>query len=209
MFEVSTLLTYLLACGAIVLAPGPAQVLVLARTVNDGRRSGLLTGVGLNTGTIFHAVAAAFGLSAILMTSAIAFSVVKYLGAAYLIYLGIKALINKDVQQSTASKETLSAGQAFVKSFLIGVLNPKVALFFLAFLPQFVDESQGYVFWQFLALGLILAALDVVYESVLVLTIGFFGKSLTENRRIAIWRERFTGLVLLGLGIRLALTERE
>ena len=208
MFDTSTLLTYLVASIAIILAPGPAQALVLARSISDGKISGILTGVGLNVGTIVHAIAAALGLSAILATSAVAFATVKYLGAAYLFYLGSKALRTKDYHATLTQSPSGSWHQAFTKAVITGILNPKVALFFLAFLPQFVDPRHGSVFFQFLLLGIILAVIDMVYESVLALVAGTFSGWFTGNPGFAVWRRRVTGTVLVGLGFRLAVTER-
>ena len=209
MFDTATLFAYLVASIAIILAPGPAQALVIARSISDGKKLGVVTGIGLNVGTIIHAVAAALGLSAILATSAMAFAVVKYLGAAYLVYLGVKALLTKEVQQAETGSSSASPRQVFRKAVVIGILNPKVAIFFLAFLPQFVDPQRGSVFWQFLILGLILAALDVVYESVLAFVADSLSGWFTNSQRFAVWRQRVTGVVLIGLGVRLALTERE
>ena len=209
MFETTTLLTYLAASIAIILAPGPAQALVLTRSLSDGRQSGILTGIGLNVGTIVHAVAAALGLSAILATSAIAFAVVKFLGAGYLIYLGVQALRTKAHEASTEQTTSATPWQAFHKAVFTGILNPKVAIFFLAFLPQFVDPTRGSAFLQFLILGVILAVLDIVYETLLALIAGALSQWLVHNRAFTLWRQRVTGVVLVGLGIRLALTPRE
>lgn len=209
MFDTATLIAYIAASIAIILAPGPAQALVLARTLSDGRRAGVLTAVGLNVGTLFHAVAAALGLSAILATSALAFAVVKYLGAAYLIYLGFQALRSHSTLADTANVTHSSAHQALTKAVITGILNPKVALFFLAFLPQFIDPTRGSVFLQFLILGGILAALDILYESILALIFGSLSSRITRSERFARWSQRVTGVVLIGLGVRLAFVQQD
>lgn len=206
MIDITVLLAYIAASSAIILAPGPAQALVLTRTLSDGRKAGLMTAIGLNVGTLFHSVTAALGLSAILATSALAFSVVKYIGAAYLIYLGIQALRSKAEANASAPN---SGRQAFSKAVLTGILNPKVAVFFLAFLPQFVDPARGNIMGQFLLLGGILAGLDVLYESLLVLIIHRASGWITSNPRFEKWRSRVTGGVLIGLGVRLALAEQK
>jgi threonine/homoserine/homoserine lactone efflux protein len=209
MFETQTLITYLAASIAIILAPGPAQALVLARSISDGKKSGILTGIGLNGGTIFHALAAALGLSTILATSAAAFAVVKYAGAIYLVYLGIRALLTKKQQIALANPvNSANPRQTIAKAVVTGILNPKIALFFLAFLPQFIDPERGSVFMQFLILGVILAALDILYESLLALITGSLSNWLTNSPKFTVWRQRVTGAVLFGLGVRLALTER-
>lgn len=209
MFETTTLLAYLAASAAIILAPGPAQALVLARSLSDGKNAGILTGIGLNVGTIVHAVAAALGLSAVLATSAMAFSIVKFLGAGYLIYLGIQALTTKTHADDPLRVTAVHPWQAFRKAVITGILNPKVAIFFLAFLPQFVNPSRGSAFWQFLILGVILALLDICYESALALVAGALSQGLARSPRLLLWRQRFTGIVLVGLGVRLALTQHE
>jgi threonine/homoserine/homoserine lactone efflux protein len=208
MFEPQVLITYLAASIAIILSPGPAQALVLARTISDGKKNGIVTALGLNVGTIFHAVAAALGLSAIVATSAVAFGVVKYSGAAYLMHLGVKAFRLKKYRTSLTNTSIMSTREAFSKAVWTGILNPKVALFFLVFLPQFVDAHRGSVFFQFLILGLILGAFDALYESALALLAGTVSDWVTGNSRFALWREKITGTVLIALGIRLALTER-
>lgn len=147
MLDIATFMAFLTASIAIVLAPGPAQTLTLARSISDGKKSGLMTALGLNVGTMVHTFAAALGLSAILATSVVAFAIVKYLGAAYLIYLGIKALLTKEQETKGVNASGANPWQAFTKAVITGILNPKVALFFLAFLPQFVDAQHGSVFW--------------------------------------------------------------
>ena len=207
MFDSTTLITFLVASVAIIIAPGPAQALVLTRALGEGRAAGAMTAVGLNVGTLAHAFAAALGLSAILATSAVAFGVVKYAGAAYLIYLGIRALRAQDDEPERV--EGFRAGAMFWRAVLTGALNPKVAVFFLAFLPQFVAPERGSAFWQFVILGSILAALDVIYELTLVWAAGALRVRVLGSRRFAKWRQRVTGAALIGLGVRLALAQRK
>jgi len=207
MFDSTTLITFLVASVAIIIAPGPAQALVLTRTLGDGRAAGAMTAVGLNVGTLAHAFAAALGLSAILATSAAAFGVVKYVGAAYLIYLGIRALRARDDEPERV--EGVRAGAMFWRAVATGTLNPKVAVFFLAFLPQFVAPERGSAFWQFVVLGAILAALDVIYELILVWAAGALRGRVLGSRWFAQWRQRVTGAALIGLGARLALAQRQ
>lgn len=208
MFDSQTFSAFLAASIVIILAPGPAQALVLARSLGSGRRAGISTAVGLNVGTIFHAFAAGLGLSAILATSAMAFSAVKYAGAAYLIYLGIRAILTKaEIVPVTGPGETRT-GNAFGTAVVTGILNPKVAIFFLAFLPQFVDPGRGPAFVQFVVLGSIIAVIDIIYESVLACVAGGFGDRFMNRPRVKLWRERATGIALVALGVRLALTRR-
>lgn len=209
MINSAAFMAFLAASMAIILAPGPAQALTLARSISDGRKAGILTAVGLNVGTIVHAFAAALGLSAVLATSAIAFAAVKYVGAAYLGYLGIKALLTKEHATNSTEPSAAKEQQVFPKAVVTGLLNPKVALFFLAFLPQFVDARRGPVFLQFVVLGITLAVLDIVYECVIVTVAGLLMRWFTENPNVVIWRQRIMGSVLIGLGVRLALAHRE
>lgn len=209
MCDQQSLAAFLAASTAIILAPGPAQVLVLARTLEKGRSAGLLTAIGLNAATLVHAGAAGVGLSAVLAASALAFGIVKLAGAGYLVYLGVRALIDVPGELSAARepKGPSAAGHAFLRAFLTGLLNPKVALFFLAFLPQFVCPSRGSVPLQFLAMGTLLAVMDVVYEAGLVLLAAGATGWLT-SARATLWRSRVTGGALIALGAKLAFAER-
>lgn len=208
MIEPSSYLVFLAASVVLILAPGPAQALVVATSLDRGPVHGALTAVGLNVGTLLHAVAAGLGLSAILASSALAFSVVKYVGAAYLLYLGIKALRSTPSRQDAAPAAARSARSALGQAVLVGVLNPKVALFFLAFLPQFVDPARGAVWLQFFVLGASMAVLDIVYELLLVQVVCRVKGRLVRSSRLAAWRNRVAGGVLILLGMRLALQER-
>jgi len=208
MFATTTLLAFLAASIAIILAPGPAQALVLARSLGEGRKAGILTGIGLNVGTLVHTLAAALGLSAILASSALAFTIVKILGAGYLVYLGLQSLGAKNQSHAISRTVATNAYQAFIKAMITGILNPKVALFFLAFLPQFVNPARSFAFWQFLTLGAILALLDTGYETMLAIVASKLSQRLIQNPHFMLWRQRLTGAVLVGLGVRLALTQR-
>lgn len=208
MFETQNFIAFLAASILIILAPGPAQALVLARTIGSGRKSGIMTAIGLNVGTLFHAVAAGLGLSAVLATSALAFSVVKLAGAGYLVYLGLRAVLTRPTAITETRPLAERSDHAFLKAVVTGVLNPKVALFFLAFLPQFVDQAHGSAFLQFVLLGSIIAAIDMVYESILAIIAGGISSRVMNNVRVRVWRERITGLALVGLGIRLAFAKR-
>jgi len=199
--------TFVAASVALILVPGPAQALALSNTLTGGRGAGALTAIGLNIGTLFHAVAAAFGLSALLATSALAFSVVKYIGAAYLIYLGIQALRSKAKQSHTAGTPH-SKQSPLTQAILVGTLNPKVALFFLAFLPQFVDPNRGSVVGQFILLGATMAVLDALYELALVYIFFRMRDRLLGNSHFAAWQSKISGVILIGLGLRLAVQER-
>ena len=212
-----SLATYVAAAIALVLVPGPAQALVVARSVERGARAGVLTAVGLDAATLVHSLAAALGLSAVLATSAAAFTVVKLAGAAYLVWLGLRMLRRRDPSSaaerppvargdSRAGAARVGATRLLVHGFATGLLNPKVALFFLAFLPQFVRPERGHVIAQFLMLGGILGLLDLAWAAV-VATAAARARFVGAGR-FAAWRERVTGGVLIALGVKLALTRR-
>jgi len=210
LFDGSSLFAFGLTAAALVAAPGPGQALVLTRTLQGGTRSGLVTAFGLEIGTAVHTLAAALGLSAILATSATAFAVVKYLGAAYLVFLGVRTLRARAAaaEPGTGVAQRTPAGHLLAHATLTGILNPKVALFFLAFLPQFVDPARGHSFLQFMLLGFAFAGLGCLGDSLLALVAGRARGRLLAGSRWARWRERITGTVLVGLGIRVALQGR-
>jgi threonine/homoserine/homoserine lactone efflux protein len=208
MLDLSLYLMFLAASVALILVPGPAQALVVAKTLAGGRRSGALAAVGLNIGTLFHTATAALGLSAILATSALAFSIVKYAGAAYLIYLGIRAVRSKVPQAVSSALPDSSARSTLGQAIATGILNPKVALFFLAFLPQFVDPSRGAVLAQFLILGGSIALLDIVYELAIVHLVSGMRQRYLRSPRLVAWQSRVSGAVLIALGLRLAAQQR-
>jgi threonine/homoserine/homoserine lactone efflux protein len=165
--EPGTLAVFALAALALVALPGPNLLYITARSLAEGRRAGLVSVLGIETGTLVHVTAAAVGVSALLASSAVAFGVVRYAGAAYLIYLGVRALLARQPQERTPSAVPARAPLARVyrQAVLVQLLNPKVALFFLAFLPQFVDPARGAVAVQTLVLGAIVATIGVTVSS--------------------------------------------
>lgn len=200
------LLLFVSTTFAFLLLPGPAVLYVLARSIDQGRKAGLASVLGLVIGDSFHVIAAAFGLSAILMTSALAFDVVKYLGAAYLIYLGIRKLTTREEVQETQIVEQKSLRQVFMQGIVVNILNPKTALFFFSFLPQFVDESRGGVPLQILFLGAIFLVMALSTSSVYALLAGTAGGWLRGNRGFLRFQRYFAGTVYIGLGITAALS---
>jgi len=212
LFDTATLLAYLAAAAVLVIIPGPGTAWIVAQTVAGGTARGVRAGLGLETATLIHALAAGLGLSAVLATSALAFEVLKYAGAAYLIWLGIKAWRNGDAKDATEDAMPASARETknhvYWRSVMTGVLNPKVALFFLAFLPQFVHPERGMVWLQFLVLGALLSLIGFTNSLVLSIAIGRFGKSLSRTERFARWRQRTIGTLFIGLGLRLAVQQR-
>jgi threonine/homoserine/homoserine lactone efflux protein len=192
------------AALALLAIPGPAVLYIVMQSAEQGRRVGLASVVGIHLGTLVHVAAATAGLSAVIVASATAFSVVKYAGAAYLVYLGARKLLERaPVNGIERRGEPLR--RAFIRGVLVNVLNPKTALFFLAFLPQFVDADRGAVWSQVLVLGLLFVALGMVSDSLYALAAGTVG-SVLRRRRSAL---RYgSGLVYIGLGAAAAAVKR-
>lgn len=208
MLETSQILVTAAAAFALAVIPGPDTILIVGRALSSGRLIGLATSTGVAMGMLFHTLMATVGLSAVLMTSSLAFNAIKWIGVVYLIYLGVQNLLSKsDGAHSNESFEIQRTGfrKAFIQAVLTNVFNPKVALFFLSFLPQFVRPSSGDVWLQFLLLGLIVTAVGLIWDSFLALTAGTVGGWLGRNPIFARWQKRVTGTLLLGLGVRLAL----
>jgi threonine/homoserine/homoserine lactone efflux protein len=202
-FDASQLLSFLAAVVALVLSPGPNTVLILSQTLAGGRAVGLATVAGVEAGTLVHTLAAALGLSAVLSTSALAFDLVKYVGVAYFVVLGVQALRKGSNPPAEVAAPRLQLSRAFRRALLTNVANPKVALFFLALLPQFVHAERGAVLVQFLALGLIVSAVGICFGSALALAAGRVNVWL-RSAAYARWESRITGSVFLALGARLA-----
>jgi threonine/homoserine/homoserine lactone efflux protein len=192
---------FVAAALALLLVPGPAVFYVVARGVEGGRVAGLVSCLGIEVGTLAHAAFAAVGLSALLLSSAIAFVVVKWLGAAYLIWLGLKRLFGRGEEYALAAVEPEPLSRLFSQGVIVQVLNPKVALFFLAFLPQFVDPSRGDAWTQILVLGATLAALGLLTDGLYALLGGTASAALRRRggrfRRV---QRYFSGGVYLALG---------
>jgi threonine/homoserine/homoserine lactone efflux protein len=203
----SDLLLFISAALVLLFIPGPAVLYIVARSVEQGRRAGLASASGIATGTLAHVLAATLGLSALLLSSAIAYSVVKYAGAVYLLYLGIKkfrerAAVRDEVKQVPA----LPLRRIYAQGILVQVLNPKTAIFFFAFLPQFVNPARGHVSLQFFVLGMIFILLGLSSDSVWALTAGSAAGWLRQNQAF-IRNERYiSGTVYLGLGMATAVS---
>jgi threonine/homoserine/homoserine lactone efflux protein len=216
MFDVATLGTFVAVVLGLFLIPGPAVLLVLTRTAHGGRKLGIFTGLGIAAGDFIHTLCAAVGLSAILMTSALAFNAVKLVGAAYLIYLGVRALRARapdpqapavdEASQPAAPPPT--AARAFWQAIPVEVLNPKTALFFLAFLPQFVHPGRGPAFLQFAVLGLIFVALSVMYTTLIALAIRPLGRLVKRLGWLSRWQNRIIGTIFIVLGLKVAVQSR-
>ena len=198
-----------LAAGILLnLTPGPDTVYILGRSIAQGREAGIASALGICVGSIFHSCAAALGLSAILATSAVAFAAIKLLGGAYLIFLGIKMLLDRRRQLSLPSnfrRRTTIA--AFRQGVFTNVLNPKVALFFLAFLPQFIDPASNMKVFAFLMLGLTFVTTGTIWCLILAWFASAFSERLRTNETIGQWLNRAAGALFVFLGARLATTK--
>jgi threonine/homoserine/homoserine lactone efflux protein len=205
----TNLILFLTASMALIATPGPDMVYVLTRGVAQGRRAALVSACGVCSGLAVHTSFAAIGLSALLARSAVAFSLVRYAGAAYLIYLGIRALLNEESYAiSREVRPTTGLGRVFFQGVASNVLNPKVALFFLAFLPQFVSPDVGSSVLQMFVLGVIFALLGLLFLGFVAYFSGTLGDWLGSRPSFANSLRWLTGNVLVGLGLRLALPER-
>jgi threonine/homoserine/homoserine lactone efflux protein len=203
----SDLLLFISAALVLLFIPGPAVLYIVARSVEQGRRAGLASASGIATGTLAHVLAATLGLSALLLSSAIAYSVVKYAGAVYLLYLGIKKFRERPaVRDELKQVPALPLRRIYAQGILVQVLNPKTAIFFFAFLPQFVNPARGHVSLQFFVLGMIFILLGLSSDSVWALTAGSAAGWLRQNQAF-IRNERYiSGTVYLGLGMATAVS---
>lgn len=204
----TSLILFLMASLVVIVAPGPDNILVLTRGVTLGRRAALVSAAGASVGLVTHSLFAAAGLSVLLARSAVAFSAIKYAGAAYLVYLGVRALLDRERFAPKRGASPLGLRSVFVQAVASNVLNPKIAVFFLAYLPQFAGPASGGTAPRLLALGLTFALLTWMIFSVIALFSGTFGTWLRTRPRIGAYLGWLTGSVLIGLGLRLALPER-
>lgn len=206
MFDTSSLLIFAGANLVVLVTPGPAILYTVSRSLDQGRKAGLLSVYGLAMGTLPHALAVAFGVAGVLASSLIAFSVLKYLGAAYLVYLGICRLRRKNTFQAVSAGKTKVGKAALFESFVVGVLNPKAVLFFLAFLPQFIDPSRGLPVVQTLVLWLLSQVMAVIVGSAYALAASWLRGWFAEPRSSAKVGDYLAGGIYIGLGVVAALS---
>ncbi|GHF52165.1 threonine/homoserine/homoserine lactone efflux protein [Deinococcus metalli] len=199
--DLPTLLTFAVAALALLLIPGPSVLYIVARSMQQGRRAGLVSALGVQTGGLVHVVAATVGVSALVLSSALLFSVLKFVGAAYLIYLGVRTLLSREEVADVALPPTQPLARIFWQGATVNALNPKTAIFFLAFLPQFVHPGHGPVWGQTLLLGLEFLALATVSDSTYALLAGSVGRKLRGNQVFARRQKYVTGSVYVALGV--------
>ena len=204
--EWSSLGLFALAALVLLLTPGPAVLYIVTRSIDQGWRAGLVSVLGVHVGTLAHILAAAAGLSALLAASATAFGVVKYMGAAYLIYIGVRRLLDRRAAAGTGPGEPKHLRRAFLDGVIVNVLNPKTGLFFLAFLPQFVTEARGHVGEQIVALGVVFVLLGAVTDSLYALTAGSAARWLRGQPRFLAGERWVTGGLYISLGLVAALS---
>ena len=207
--ETNALLTFMLAALALLVVPGPAVLYIVARSINQGRLAGLVSVMGIQVGVLFHIFAAAFGLSVILVTSALAFSIVKYLGAAYLVYLGMRTILRKESPLTNHQPEPQALSKIFRQGIIVNLLNPKTALFFFAFLPQFVSPTAGSATAQILFLGVVFVGLAIISDSIYAFLAGTLGNRLRQSRTFLRGQRYVSGSVYIGLGLITALARAE
>jgi threonine/homoserine/homoserine lactone efflux protein len=204
--DLSTLLLFAGAALALLVVPGPAVLYIVAQSIEQGRVAGLVSMLGIQAGGLVHVAAAALGLSALLVQSAVAFSIVKYAGAAYLVYLGLRRLFGRERLESGLERTPKTLGRLFRQGIVVNVLNPKTALFFLAFLPQFVDPDAGSVGLQIALLGLLFIGIAVVSDGAYALAAGTAASWVRGNPRFIRVERWLSGSIFVGLGLTTALT---
>jgi threonine/homoserine/homoserine lactone efflux protein len=203
--EKAAFFTFLVAALALNFAPGPDMLYVLGRSLGQGRKAGVVSSLGIFCGCLVHILAAALGVAAVLRSSPVAFNVVRCAGAAYLIYLGVRMILSKGYPLAAQAPEAASLRRIFTQGVVTNVLNPKVAMFFLAFLPQFIDPAHGGVVAPILILGLIFDTSGTLVNRGVALAAGHLGDRLRQSPCAARVQRWFTGSVFIGLGARLGL----
>lgn len=204
MIHGSQLALFVAASFALLITPGPAVLYIITRSLDQGRTAGIVSVLGIQCGTLFHIAAAALGLSALLLSSTLAFNIAKYLGAAYLIYLGIRKYLEKDpVEEIEIEVQPLR--RIFYQGMVVNLLNPKTALFFFAFLPQFINPSLGSVSGQILLLGIIFVGLALLSDGAYALLAGSLRPLLRGSQQVVRRQRYFAGTMYIALGITAAL----
>jgi RhtB (resistance to homoserine/threonine) family protein len=207
MFEPTSFGLFLTICAVAVITPGPDTLLVLSNTFSYGRKVGFSTALGVCGGYIVHIIAAILGLTAVVLASSVLFTMLKFCGTAYLIYLGIRALRSREGLSSLEEKQVTASG-SFMQGFLGNVLNPKAIIFFMAFIPQFINLQRGSVALQVIVLGAITIVMCLMWYAGVVLLASRIRALLTTRPKVVTWFNRMTGGLLIALGIRLVLVER-
>ncbi|ATA23952.1 lysine transporter LysE [Brenneria goodwinii] len=205
MIESTVFITYVSIVFGFVFIPGPATLLTVALASSSGTRVGLATGAGIAVGDLFHTLMAVIGVSAIIAASATLFSIIKFIGAGYLLYLGIRTLLQKTHTFGGMNLPLVNAKSAFIRAVITEVFNPKTALFFLAFLPQFIRTETGSPALQLAELGITFVALGLLSTAVFSLSAGWIGEFMRKRPSALKLQGKITGLIYCGLGIRIVM----
>ena len=203
--DIGSIITFGIASIALLLIPGPAVIYILNRSVSDGREVGLAAVAGLELGNFMHVIAASAGLSAVLATSATAFNTVKWLGAGYLVFVGVRTLLTRPAAVSGDST-SVSLKRSFTQGVVVNTLNPKVALFFLSYLPQFIDADKGAAWSQALVLGTTFVIIGCCTDGMYALTASALRKKLLTGRTLPVVQRYVAGTVFVALGVMAATT---
>lgn len=203
--DASTLAVFSLAALGLLIIPGPAVFYIVTRSIDGGRPAGFMSVLGVHSGSLVHVAAAVLGVSALLASSALAFNAVKYFGAAYLIYLGIRRLLDRSDEQIIGERQPQTLKRVFIQGMVVNVLNPKTALFFFAFLPQFVDKSKGPVPLQMTIFGLLFVALGVLSDGAYALAASGARDLLRKKPKVVAAQRYLSGGMYLTLGVTAAL----
>ena len=206
--DLQSLLVFIGAGLLLNITPGPDVLYIVGRSLGQGRVAGLVSVIGISTGCLFHVTSAALGLSALMLALPLAYDTIRYAGAAYLVWLGVRAIATKASPLHMQRVDPERLGRVFRQGVLTNLLNPKVALFFLAFLPQFTDPAQGPVPLQIALLGLIFIGNGTIVCVVYALAASWLGEWLKTRYDVATWLNRSMGALFIGLGVRLALANR-
>ena len=209
MFRIENFYLFLSVSLLINLSPGPDMLYTAARSLSQGTKAGILSALGIFSGCLIHTTAAVFGLSKIIQESVFLFSIIKYAGAAYLIFLGMRSFFRKTKTQSNIVKlEPISYKKIYFQGMITNVLNPKVAIFFLSFLPQFIDPQSTFLKEQIAFLGLWFDVQGTLILILVALVTGYFQAMLQKNKAFWNWQEKITGLILVALGIKMLFTRK-
>jgi len=204
----ATFAVFAAAAVALAVVPGPAVLYIVAQSIDGGRAGGLVSALGVATGGLVHVVGATIGLSALIASSATAFTAVKFAGAAYLVVLGVLTLLRRTTVEDAPVRAERRLRRRYAQGVLVNVLNPKTALFFVAFLPQFADPARGPVAPQLLALGLVFVAVAVCSDALWALAAGSAAERLRASRRFLALQRYVSGTVFVGLGALTAAAKR-
>lgn len=213
MFGTQDLTIFIVSGLLLNMAPGPDSLLIMSRSAAQGWRAGSMAALGIGTGTFVHIFAAALGLSAIIATSSNAFLILKYIGAIYLAYIGVKLLFDKqnpsvEISNYNSKNNEISYRKIYIQGFLTNVLNPKVAVFFVAFVPQFISPDASNKAAAFILLGLIFNFNGMLWCHFIAITTALASKKIRVSKVIAFWLNKFIGVIFVSLGIKLAFTQQ-